>query len=82
MEKTAFTIHFADKAGIECLHFVLQDQIENIHDNQITSILTEIVEKINCQYVWSVLRDKLPEDIDVSAYEVLSLSQDDKLFKI
>lgn len=75
-------IQFADKSGIECLHFVLQDQIENIHDNQITSIFTEIVEKTNCQYVLSVLRDKLPEDIDVSKYEILSLSQEEKLFKI
>ncbi len=75
-------IQFADKLGIDCLHFVLQDQIENIHDNQITNILTGVVEKVNCQYVLSVLRDKLPEDIDVSKYEILSLSQDDKLFKI
>ncbi len=75
-------IKFADTVGIKCLHFILQDQIENIHDNQITSILTEIVKSINCQYVLSVLRDKLPSDIDVSKYEILSLSQSNKLFNI
>lgn len=75
-------VQFADHMGIECLHFILQDQIENIHDNQITSILTDIVENNNCQYVLPVLRDKLPRSIDISEFERLSLSQDDKLFKV
>ena len=75
-------IQFADASGIECLHFILQDQIENVHHNQITGILTEIANKINCQYVLPVLRDKLPADINVKQYEVLSLSQSDKLFRL
>ena len=73
-------IRFADALGIECLHFVLQDQIENVHDNQISSLFTEIVSEVNCQYVLPVLRDKLPPDIDIEQYEILSLSQDKKLF--
>jgi uncharacterized protein YydD (DUF2326 family) len=75
-------IQFADNLGIKCLHFILNDQIENIHDNQIENLLTEIVSETNCQYVLPVLRDKLPKDIDVVQYEVLTLSQFDKLFKI
>jgi len=75
-------IQFADANNIECLHFILHDQIENIHANQISSLLTEIVSEINCQYVLPVLRDKLPRDIDVSKYEVVSLSQEDKLFRV
>ncbi len=75
-------IQFADSQGIECLHFVLQDQIENIHDNQINSLLTEIVSGVNCQYILPVLRDKLPADIDVDQYEIISLSQSDKLFRL
>lgn len=75
-------IQFADSLGIECLHFILQDQIENIHDNQISNLLTEIVSEINCQFVLPVLKDKLPNDIDVKQYEILTLSQSDKLFKI
>ena len=75
-------IQFADVQGIECLHFILQDQIENIHDNQINSLLTEIVAGVNCQYILPVLRDKLPADIDVDQYEVVSLSQSDKLFRL
>ncbi|MCK9224010.1 MAG: DUF2326 domain-containing protein [Candidatus Muirbacterium halophilum] len=75
-------IQFADALGIECLHFILQDQIENVHHNQISGILTKIVNEINCQYILPVLRDKLPEDIDVKQYEILSLTQNEKLFKI
>ncbi|MEM5948944.1 DUF2326 domain-containing protein [Spirochaetia bacterium 38H-sp] len=75
-------IQFADELGINCLHFILHDQIENVHDNQITSLLNEIVSNINCQYVLPVLRDKLPEDVDVDKYRILSLSQKEKLFKI
>lgn len=75
-------IQFADNMGIKCLHFILNDQIENIHDNQIENLLTEIVLETNCQYVLPVLRDKLPKDIDVAQYEVLTLSQFDKLFRI
>ena len=75
-------IQFADELEIPCLHFILQDQIENVHDNQITQLLTQIVGEINCQYVLPVLRDKLPYEIDAEKYTVLSLSQDDKLFRI
>jgi len=75
-------IKFADANNIPCLHFILQDQIENVHSNQINNLLTEIVEQINCQYVLAVLRDKLPDTVDIAAYKIVSLSQNDKLFKI
>lgn len=75
-------IQFADANNIDCLHFILHDQIENIHDNQISNLLTEIAAEINCQWILPVLRDKLPSDVDVSQYEVISLSQSDKLFKL
>lgn len=75
-------IQFADALDIPALHFILQDQIENVHSNQITNLLTEIVSEINCQYVLPVLRDKLPTSIDIAAFEVLSLSQENKLFRV
>lgn len=75
-------IQFADNMNIRCLHFILNDQIENIHVNQIENLLTEIVLETNCQYILPVLRDKLPDDIEVTQYGVLTLSQYDKLFKI
>lgn len=75
-------IEFAEKNNISCVNFILQDQIENIHDNQISSIFTNVVNEINCQYILPVLQDKLPEDLDAKQYEVLSLSQNNKLFKL
>jgi uncharacterized protein YydD (DUF2326 family) len=73
---------FAQEIGIDYLHFIMHDQIENVHDNQITSLLTEIVSGINCQYILPILPDKLPSDIEVEQYIILSLSQSDKLFKV
>ena len=75
-------IKFADAHNIPCLHFILQDQIENVHSNQISTLLTEIVSEVNCQFVLPVLRDKLPTDIDIKPFEILSLSQSDKLFRV
>jgi uncharacterized protein YydD (DUF2326 family) len=75
-------IKFADSIEWPCLHFILQDQIENVHSNQITTLLTEIVSEVNCQYVLPVLRDKLPKDINIAQFEILSLSQNNKLFKL
>ena len=75
-------IQFAEKMNIKHLNFILHDQIETVHGNQIVSLLTEIVPEINCQYIASVLADKLPPDIGISKYEILSLSQNNKLFKI
>ncbi|MFH4575625.1 DUF2326 domain-containing protein [Vibrio diabolicus] len=75
-------IAFADDNDIPCLHFVLQDQIENVHSNQITNLFTELVNEVNCQYVLPVLRDKLPAYLDTAHLEVLSLSKTDKFFKL
>ena len=75
-------VKFADAIGIPCLHFILQDQIENVHSNQISNLLTEIVDEVNCQYVLPVLRDKLPLSINIAPFEILSLSQSDKLFRV
>lgn len=75
-------IQFADAHEIRCLHFILHDQVENVHNNQISNLVTEIVENINCQYVLPILKDKLPPEIDVNEYGILTLSQSEKLFKI
>ena len=74
-------IQFADKLDIGCLHFIMHDQLETIHDNQLNTIV-EVANGINSQYIVPILRDKIPSNIDISEFEVLSLSQDDKLFKI
>ncbi len=74
-------IEFADKLDIECLHFIMHDQLETIHDNQLNTIV-EVANSINGQYIVPILRDKIPSNIDISDFEVLSLSQDDKLFSV
>lgn len=74
-------IQFADNLDIECLHFIMHDQLETIHDNQLNTIV-EVANSFNGQYIVPILRDKIPSNIDISEFEVLSLSQDDKLFKI
>jgi uncharacterized protein YydD (DUF2326 family) len=74
-------IKFAEKEKIYCLHFILHDQIENVHNNQIR-LLIDIVSNINCQYIIPILKDKLPSDIDINLYKIISLSQTDKLFKV
>ena len=75
-------VQYADSLDIKCLHFILQDQMESVHSNQISSLFAKVVEESNCQYVMTMLKDKLPSDMDVSPYVVLTLSQSDKLFKI
>ena len=74
-------IQFADYFDINCLHFIMHDQLESVHDNQLNTLI-KAASQINGQYIVPMLRDKIPIDVDVSKYEVLSLSQDDKLFKI
>jgi uncharacterized protein YydD (DUF2326 family) len=74
-------IQFADSLGIKCLHFIMHDQLENIHDNQLNTVF-EVSNTNNCQYIVPILRDKIPSNVDVDTFKVLSLSQNSKLFKI
>lgn len=75
-------IQFADSLDIECLHFILHDQIETVHGNQILNLITTIIGEVNCQYIAPVLSDKLPQNISIDAFKVLTLSQKEKLFKV
>jgi len=74
-------IEFADRLDIKCLHFIMHDQLETIHDNQLNTIVG-VANTMNGQYIVPILRDKIPSNIDISDFEILSLSQDEKLFKI
>lgn len=74
-------IQFADNEGINCLHFIMQDRMENMHGNQLRS-LSDIIDSTNCQYILTVLSDKLPKEFVESGSVVLRLSQDDKLFRV
>lgn len=75
-------VSFADEKKIPCLHFILNDKEELLHNNQLSLIAQIVEEQKNVQYISSILRKKLPEGIDVDKYKVLSLNANDKLFKI
>ncbi|MBU4017495.1 DUF2326 domain-containing protein [Patescibacteria group bacterium] len=74
-------ILFADEENISCLHFILNDKKELMHDNQLVKI-TDLVNQNNMQFVASILKDKLPEQLNNEEYFIVKLSQDDKLFRI
>ncbi|WP_315081130.1 DUF2326 domain-containing protein [uncultured Clostridium sp.] len=74
-------IMFADSLGIPCLHFLLNDKKELMHDNQLLKVSDYIKDK-NIQLVISILKDKLPQKLKNERYYVVNLSQDEKLFKI
>jgi uncharacterized protein YydD (DUF2326 family) len=76
----AYTL-FADEENIPCLHFLLNDKKELMHDNQLVKI-KEVVNRNNIQFVASILKDKLPNELNKEEYFVVKLSEKDKLFKI
>jgi len=74
-------ILFADKEEIPCLHFLLNDKKELMHDNQLVKV-AEFINNKNIQLVVSILKDKLPEQLNKEEYIIVKLSQESKLFKI
>lgn len=78
----AYTL-FADEEGIPCYRFLLNDKKELMHDNQLQRIGRLVERKSKyVQFVASILRDKLPAELNKEEYFAVKLSQDDKLFRI
>lgn len=76
----AYTL-FADDENIPCMHFLLNDKKELMHDNQLLMI-AKLVNAKGIQFVASILKDKLPPELNREEYIVVKLSQQDKLFRI
>lgn len=76
----AYTI-FADQENIPCLHFILNDKKELMHGNQLLT-LSGIANRENIQFVASILKDKLPEQLQKEEYYIVELSETKKLFLI
>ncbi len=76
----AYTL-FADEENIACMHFLLNDKKELMHDNQLLKIVN-LADTEGIQFVASILKDKLPEELNKDKYVVVKLSQEDKLFRI
>lgn len=74
-------VQFADNENIPCVHFLLNDKKELVHDNQLVKV-TDYIKDKNIQFVASILKDKLPEKLKKPEYYIVELSQDDKLFRI
>ena len=72
---------FADEENIPCMHFILNDKKELMHDNQLVKI-ADLVNKNEIQFVASILMDKLPEELNKKEYFIVELSEDSKLFRI
>lgn len=76
----AYTI-FARDNGIPHLSFLLNDKRELMSDNQLVAI-AQIVEQEDIQFVASILKDKLPVELQDHRYYIAELSKHDKLFRI
>ena len=76
----AYTM-FARDNGIPHLSFLLNDKRELMSDNQLVAI-AQIVEREDIQFVASILKDKLPTELQDSCYYIAELSKHDKLFRI
>lgn len=72
---------FAEEEGLPCLHFLLNDKKELMHDNQLIKV-AEFVQNKNIQLVISILKDKLPNAVLDKAHIAVELSQQEKLFRI
>ena len=74
-------IQFADSEKMPCIHFLLTDKKELVHDNQLVNVMDYVSDK-NVQFIASILKDKLPERLKKEEFYVIELSQDDKLLRI
>ncbi len=63
------------------MHFLLNDKKELMHDNQLVKI-AELVNKNGIQFIASILKDKLPDELNNEDYFIVKLSENDKLFRI
>lgn len=75
-------IQFAEEIDMDFVNFIMHDQLENMHDNQLSTILIELANSINCQFILPIVRDKIPAELAIDQYIILKLSENDKLFKI
>ena len=72
---------FADEEQIPCLHFLLNDKKELMHNNQLVKVAKFVQDK-NIQLVISILKDKFPSNLVDKAHIAVELSQKEKLFRI
>ena len=74
-------ILFAREENIPAVDFILNDKKELMHDNQLIKV-ADYAKKENIQLVFSILKDRLPKELNTDDNIILRLSQEEKLFKI
>lgn len=74
-------ILFARNEEIPTMDFLLNDKKELMHDNQLLKI-AQFVNEYDIQFVASILKDKLPIELNNPNKYILELSEDNKLFRI
>lgn len=74
-------ILFARNEEIPTMDFLLNDKKELMHDNQLVKI-AQFVNENNIQFVASILKDKLPIELNNTDNFILELSEDNKLLRI
>lgn len=74
-------ILFARQEGIPHLDFLLNDKKELMHGNQL-EVINKFALEYNIQIIFSILKDKIPSSMINEHNVILSLSQEEKLFKI
>ena len=74
-------ILYSRQNNLPCLSFLLNDKKELLHDNQFIKV-ADYVKKSNIQLVLSMLKNKIPESVNIKDHTILTLSQNDKLFRI
>ncbi|MBC2056237.1 DUF2326 domain-containing protein [Listeria booriae] len=74
-------ILFARAESIPSVDFILNDKKELMYGSQLVK-LSEFAKRFKIQLVFSILKDKLPPELDQKENIILRLSQDEKLFKI
>lgn len=71
---------FDDKNNIPHLNFTLHDQLETVSSNQLNTLKQLVIDN-NVQYVIPILKDAF-SGADINDCTLLTLSEDDRFFKI
>lgn len=76
---------YAESKGIKTPKFLIYDQLENTHINQLQTIV-DLSKEIEGQIIFPILRERISgiDDVDtlIEQTKVIELSQDNKFFKI
>lgn len=73
---------FAKENNIYCPNFIVHDVLENIDKNDLDNTL-KLSKEIGCQYIIAMLKEKADNQKEISEDDIiLTLSEDDKLFRV